>query len=89
MLIRTVGGASGRPNHDMLVDAGDWYVLVVLNQETEAVLRMGLTSAATVDEIIDGNWWDAGDGGHGHDWFRQFPWTTVFDSLEEPRGGSA
>lgn len=78
-----------RENHEQLVDIDGWYVLVVLERESDEILRMALTRAETIDRIIDGNWWDCGNGGRSADQFRQIAWTAVFDDLRDPRGESA
>lgn len=70
-----------KQTHEQLVDVDGQYVLAVIDRDTEDVLRMGLTSARTVDAIIDDTWWDAGEGGQCASLYRQLAWTTVFESL--------
>jgi hypothetical protein len=78
-----------RENHEKLVDAEGVYVLAVVERNTERVLRMALVDARTIDVIIDGDWWDAGDGGRSADQYRQISWTAIFKILQNPRGESA
>ncbi|WP_276254775.1 hypothetical protein [Halomontanus rarus] len=74
-----------RDNHERLVDVDGWYVLAVVDRDTEEVCRMSLTRAKTVDAIIDNSWWDCGDGGRCAREFHQIYWTTVFDDLRGPQ----
>ncbi|WP_126662018.1 hypothetical protein [Haloterrigena salifodinae] len=78
-----------RENHERLVDVDGWYVLVVLERESDEILRMALTRAETVDRIIDGNWWDCGNGGRSAEQYRQVSWSAVFEDLRAPGGESA
>lgn len=78
-----------RHNHDRLVEADGLYALGVVDRSSEEVLRLGLLGAGIVDAIIDGEWWDPGDGGRSVEEFRQIPWTEIFDSLQLPLGGDS
>ncbi|RKD94742.1 hypothetical protein [Halopiger aswanensis] len=70
-----------RENHERLVGVDGWYILVVLERESDEILRIALTRAATVDRIIDGNWWECGNGGRSAEQYRQIAWTAVFDGV--------
>jgi len=78
-----------RGAHEQLLDVDGVYILAVVDPETDDVLRMALADATTVDALIDGDWWDCGDGGRTAEEFHQIAWTRVFDSLEAPGGESA
>lgn len=78
-----------RENHEALVDADGEYALAVIDGATGDVERLALVPARSVDALIDGDWWDCGDGGRTAEEFRQLPWTAVFDSLDAEGGDGA
>ncbi len=69
-----------KPNHDRLLEADGEYVIVVLDEETNEVLRSALTSARTVDALID-SWWSSGRSRRDSGPFVQLPWSRFFDDV--------
>ena len=70
-----------KPNHERLLEAGGEYAIVVIENDTTDVLRAALTSAETVDAMID-SWWPSGRSRRDDGPFVQLPWSRFFDDLD-------
>lgn len=77
-----------KSNHERLLEANGEYAIVVIENGTTEVLRASLTSAETVDCLID-NWWPSGRSCRDDGPFVQLPWSRFFDDLEVDAGDSA
>ncbi|WP_207590528.1 hypothetical protein [Halomontanus rarus] len=76
-----------KSNHDTLLEEDGEYVISVLDREASdvedesiCVLRAALTSAKTVDAMVD-TWWPCGRSQRDDGPFVQLPWTRFFDDL--------
>lgn len=63
-----------RRQHEELLEAGGWYLFLVVTPDEREVLGYQLEAADVVDDELLPTWWD---GGPGRAEYRQVRWTAV------------